>query len=379
MIPQLVSRRATVVAGGQAQAAAEVLGADPLDLVLHMDEVWNQAALWAPNPPPFGTARGALVGLGAFSGAPPIPAGPAWDHLIYAFAIENTRAPQILARVVRAFRSGEGLGVPSISTQRWLDATEVLLFGAHNPLAAWLATSAVRPDAEAVRRNAYYRMFGMDLAHGTDSNQPYPYDKAQAANRGFAGLFEELLHELWRAIENVRNTSGANASDDDRIYRLAEQLGFMLRSRRQNSLLAREELVAVTAMGWVDLTLSGNTPVVVNLRAEATSAGDRLRTIGERVGLPAHSRASSFFAMAAELSLFLRALEAGWVNSAGTAWLFYLAAPPPGVVVPAGATPLGNEVRRVITEWSAASGRDLKKQAAPLRVATSNGRTPARV
>jgi hypothetical protein len=36
----------------------------------------------------------------------------------------------------------------------------------------------VRPDIHATRRNAYQRMFGMDLNHGTDDNKPYPYVKA---------------------------------------------------------------------------------------------------------------------------------------------------------------------------------------------------------
>ena len=86
--------------------------------------------------------------------------------------LENTRAVQILRRVVREYRFGEGLGVPSVATQRWLDATESLLFGAQNLLSPWVSTSALRTDPEAVRRNAYWRMFGLDLAFGTDDNRP---------------------------------------------------------------------------------------------------------------------------------------------------------------------------------------------------------------
>jgi hypothetical protein len=207
----------------------------------------------------------------------------------------------------------------------------------------------------------------MDLAFGTDTNAPFTYDKAEAANGRFVPLFEELLFELWKAIENIRNIAGGNPADDDRIYRLAEQLGFMLRSRRQNALLGREELAAATAMGWLELTLSANTPVVVDLRAQATSPADRLRLIGERVGLAPHSRASSFFAMAQELSLLLRVLEAGYVTNAGESWLLYANAVPPGLP-PLPVAPLGVESRRVITEWAAASGRELKQRALPVRV-----------
>ena len=45
--------------------------------------------------------------------------------------------------------------------------------------------------------------------------------------------------------------------------------------------------------------------------------------IGERVRLLPHSRANSFFSMAAELSLLLRALEAGWVTDSSRSWLLY--------------------------------------------------------
>ncbi len=376
MIPQLVQQIAATT-GNLPAAQAGVLTADPLDIVLRMEQVWDAANLWAQAQTPAGPARSRLFSFGAFATIP-MAAQPAWDHLMYAYAIENTRAAQILTRVVRAFRSGEGLGIPTVPTQRWLDATEAVLLNAANPFGAWLSTSAARPDPEAVRRNAYYRLFGMDLAHGTDGNAPYPFDKAEASNRSFVKIFEELLFELWRAIENVRNLVAGNTTDDDRIYRLAEQIGFMLRSRRLNALLGREELAATTAMGWVELTVSSNTFVVRDLRAEASSPADRLRIIGERVRLLPHSRTNSFFAMSAELSLLLRALEAGWVTGNAQAWLLYQTSAPPGTPpLPTGQRPLGAEVRRVITEWAAASGHDLKQRGVPITVVPA-GATPAR-
>ncbi|GAB4099271.1 hypothetical protein [Sinomonas halotolerans] len=366
MIQQLVRR---LTGGGvtQQQAAERVLTADPMDLILHMEQVWDAANLWQDPVGPAGAARRSLIQLGAFSGDAPT-ASPAWDHLGYSFVLENTRALQIIRRVVREFRSGEGLGVPSIATMRWLDATEALVFAAPSLLSAWLSTSAVRPDPEAVRRNAYWRLFGMDLAFGADDNRPFVFDKAVASNASFVPLFEELLFELWQAMSNLRNTSGANQADDDRIFRIAEQLGYVLRVRRQKALLAREELAAATALGWVELTLSANTPVVVDLRAEATSAGDRLRLIGERVGLAPHSRSSAFLSMASDLSLLLRTLEAGYVTGPELAWLLYADQSPAAPPLPPGAAPLGAESRRVITEWSAATGKDLKRMARSARV-----------
>jgi len=356
MFQQLVQR----MGGAPDVAAAKVLGADPFDLLLHLEQVWNDFNPWGSGnpPPPAGRARQTLINSGAFFGNPPAPNAPAWDHLGYSYVIENTRAVQILRRVVREYRSGEGLGVPSVATQRWLDATEVLLFGEAHPILSFLPASTVRPDPEAVRRNAYWRLFGLDLAFGTDDNRPPAYDKANAANTSFLPLFEELLFELWQAITNVRNTSGVNASDDDRIYRLAQQLQFVLRSRRQFQLLAREELAAAAVLGWVDLTLSADTPVVLDLRAQATSAADRLKIIGERVNLMPHSKSAALFSMSSDLSVFLRVIEAGLVTSPANAWLLYLSQSPG----------IGTESRRVITEWAAATGKDLKVRGKPIEV-----------
>lgn len=366
MIPQLVRR---LQDGGMPLAAAidDVLASEPLDLILEMEQVWDAANLLAPAPA--GTpARRALWSMGRYASLTPI-APVAWEHLGYSYVLENTRAVQILRRVVREYRSGEGLGIPSIATQRWLDATESLLFGGSYPLAGWLSTSAVRPDAEGIRRNAYWRYFGLDLAFGGDDNRPPVFDKATAANTSFVRLFEELLFELWQAISNVRNTSGVNASDDDRIFRLAEELKFILTSRRQNNNLAREELAAATVMGWVELTLSIDTPVVLDLKAQATSAADRLRLIGERVGLAAHSQSAALFEMAADLSLFLRTLEARVVSGPEFAWVLYLEAPPPGTPpTPPPPIPIGAQVRRVITEWAAATGKDLKARGKAIEV-----------
>lgn len=377
MIQQLVQRIITATGATIEQAAAQVLTADPTDLFAHMEQVWDAANVWStPSPGPAGGIMRQLWTFGQFGTFAPT-ASPAWDHFGYAFALESTRAVQIFRRVVHEFRSGEALGMPSVFTQQWLGATESLLYGSGGVFGGGLSTSLVRPDAEGVRRNAYWRMFGMDLAFGADDNRPFAYDKAAANNGTFVALFEELLYELWQAMTNLRNSSGPNTADDDRIFRIAEQLTYELRVRRQYSLLAREELAAATALGWIELTLSTNTPVVIELRAQATNAADRLKIIGQRVALNPHSRASSFFEMATSLSMLLRTLEAGYVSGPEFAWLLYSASAPAGSPpLPPGAAPLSAESRRVITEWSVASGRDLKTRKLPVR---TESRHPALV
>jgi hypothetical protein len=367
MIRQLVARLANLPGGTPNAAAAAVLTADPFDLIQHMEEVWRAAQLpIAPGAAAVGRTN--LLALGN-QFTPVVPAGGsvAWDHFGYSYVLENTRAVQILRRVVRAYRSGESLWIPQVATQQWLDATEALLFSAPYPFSAWLSTSSVRQEPEAVRRNAYWRLLGLDLAFGGDDNRPPVYDRADASNSGFVRLFEELLYELWKAMSNVRNVAGENQADDDRIFDLTDELSDMLRSRRQGALLAREELAAATVLGWVELTLSTNTPVVLDLRAQASAAADRLQVIGQRVGMAAHSKAASFFAMAQELSKFLRFIESGAVSGPGVSWLLYLQAPPAGAV----GAPIGNDTRRVVTEWAAATGKNLKVGPRPIPVQVS--------
>lgn len=341
-----------VVAAGNLAAATEaVLTADPYDLTLYIEQYWDSFS------PSAGPARRNLWTVGRFStivpAVPISPVVPSWDHLAYSYVLENTRATQILRRVVREYRSGEKLGVPSPGTRRWLDATEALLLGAGNMIPPWLSTSAAREDAEGVRRNAYWRLLGMDLAFGTEDNRPPNYEKATAANTDFVRLFEELLSEVWRAITNINNSVSVNDTDLDRIVRIAEELQFVLRSRRLGEILDREELAATTVQGWVELTLNSDTSVVTDLKAQATSASNRLKLIGDRVGLPPHTKSTQLFSMCEDLSIILRTIEAGVITLVNVSILY-------------GAGPVGDATKRVITEWGAATGKDLKARTRPV-------------
>jgi hypothetical protein len=292
-----------------------------------------------------------LVPVAATGSLPPAPPGPVvWDHLIYAYLIENTRAYEIFRRVLEEYAFGETLSVPDPNVHDWLRTTEQLFYRDAPPFQIYSLTSWIRPDARAMRRNVYFRMFGMDLNHGTDDNRPYPYPRARAANTEFVAIFEEFLREVWRAIENFNNQSGADPTDDAAIANLARALHDMLLVRRRDGNLAREELAYVSMMSWFHLSLGLNSPIVQALKAEASSPEDRLLKIGERVGLPAHSRAGAYFRLADAMSLILRAIETAAFNTEQTAPLLYQ--PPPG-----GAQ---DTMQAIIRDWTIATGRDMK-------------------
>jgi hypothetical protein len=260
---------------------------------------------------------------------------------------------------------GERLDVPSPQGQAWLRATESLFFSHQSAGHLVAVTSDIRPDIRAVRRNAYYRLFGIDLNHGYDDGRPYPYPKPDGANKEFVGLFEEFLREVWRGIENYTNTSGAKPTDDAAIAELGAALADLLTVRRRNGALSREEFAAVAAMSWFHLTLMSDSPIVVDLKSQATSPEERLRKIGERVNVTPHPKSEQYFVMADAASTILTAIEARqFANPLGVPTLY--------------ADTPGNQVRAnmmtIIQQWSIASGRDMKAT----RVSASDRAMPRR-
>src|SRR5215217_5600604 len=281
-----------------------------------------------------------------------------FDHLIYAYMIENTRIYEIFRRVLSEYLHGERLETPSEQSLRWLRATEELFFSDGPPFLAFRLTSYIRPDILASRRNAYYRMFGMDLNHGTDDGRPHPYERAAAANRDFVPTFEAFLREVWRGILNRNNSSGPNYSDDSAISDLAGRLSNMMKDRRENGNLSREEFFFVSAMSWFHLTVEIDSPIVKDLKADGSNPGERLRAIGERVGLPAHGKAYDLFGLADPMSRLLIAIESGSLSNAANVPVLYAGGPPP--LPPP--TPLRIDVQTIITNWSSATGRNMKAE-----------------
>jgi hypothetical protein len=357
LVPQFPSRNA-------------VLQLHPMQISRLLEEVWA-ATLPAPLIP--GTQVPApLILQERTSGVfPPIwgrRVGPIWDHLIYAYMIENTRVYEIFRRVLEEFALGERLDVPSIPGQQWLRTTEALFYRDNPPFQIYTMVSHVHPDVRALRRNAYFRMFGMDLNHGSDDNRPYPYVRPKATNTMFVTILERLQREVWQGIENINNFAGPNATDVAAVANLAEQLQDMLNTRRRNGNLSRAELLHVTAMSWFDITLmdgpltAPDSPIVVDLKAEASSPDERLQKIGERVGLPSHGRSAAYIRLAASLSVLLRSIESGLFTTVATAPLLYQPGPAQQLML------------AIIRDWSIATGRDMKARRVDI-----TGREPAPV
>jgi hypothetical protein len=346
--------------------AEQVFALHPLQLTRFLEEMWLMRT--SPSATPSQAIPPALYPVEAESGIKDQLTGVGDDiyptsadggggmqvpfrHLIYAYVIENTRAFEIFRRVLEECTQGERLDVPSPAGQAWLRTTEALFFSDPHPGGITAVTSAIRPDIRAVRRNAYYRLFGIDLNHGYDDGRPYPYVKPDAANREFIALFEEFLREVWKGIENFTNTSGANPTDDAAIAELGASLADILTVRQRYGVLGPLACGAVAAMSWVHLTLMSDTPIIVDLKANATSPEERLRKLGDYVGLAPHPKSEQHFAMADAISNIVTAIEARQFANPVDVPVLYSAT---------GSNPIRADMMTIVAQWSIATGRDMK-------------------
>jgi hypothetical protein len=241
-------------------------------------------------------------------------------HLMYSYLIENTRIAQIFERLLTLYHAGEDIGITNgfEDAFRWIINTEYLFFKPSNSYSMKNITSLLRPDFEASRRNAYYRMFGMDLAFGR-ANDPnsagYNYVKPRATNSQFIPMFEQFLSEIWQAYINVLNTSGVNTTDINNLVDLADKIKELLDARRGDSTnyttqnLSREEYSSCFMMTWYHFIVSYDSPLVQFLKCEGPTADDRLGKIGLKVGVPAHSKCKALFDLAGPTADVLKVLE----------------------------------------------------------------------
>ncbi|WP_276370831.1 hypothetical protein [Chryseolinea sp. H1M3-3] len=292
-------------------------------------------------------------------------------HLMYAYLLENTRILQIFERVIERYMNDEELGISNgLSTYNWIHNSERLFFKSDTSKVSNLR-SLIRPSADASRRNAYQRMFGMDLAFGDAASQSdsLAYVRSKSSNQQFIVLFERYLSEIWQGYINARNTSGANTSDTNILVEYAQQLQEMMAARRGDTAnntyahlnLSREEYSSVLMTSWFSFIISYDSPVVNYLSCQSSTIGERLIKIGNKVGIQAHRKCQSLFEMAGSAATILLAIETtGLLDDSAWVGRMLSSLNPP---VP---TPLSiegnfmNAFLTVINNWEKATGHKIK-------------------
>lgn len=268
-------------------------------------------------------------------------------HLIYAYMIENTRIYDIINKVIYEFLYDEKLSIPKENAKEWLELTETILYKEAFPSLLYPFKSLCRPDSQETRNNSYYRLFGMMLGHKKVKDKPL------IANTKFVTVFEEFLYEVRQAINNVNNQSGENQTDKATIESLVKQLKYMLNDRKNMKNLDKQELYFTAAMSWLDLSLSYDLPLIVEMNAEANTQADRLRIISEKVKENIHTKAYNLFELAKPLSDVLLYIESfDTENENDQVEVFY------------DQNNVGKSFKKsletIIHHWSIATGRDIK-------------------
>jgi hypothetical protein len=291
---------------------------------------------------------------GTWNGVGPMPAtfhSTNWDHLIYAYVIENTRIFEIFSKVLLKYMNGGELETPSQTSQLFWRNLEFLIFGDAMPSMVWTTSGRLRRDEQANRLATYYWMFGIDLSHAAQIAVEHPYEKPAASNRDFIPTFEAFGREVWRGIVNAKNISGVNDADPNVIATLAERLYDMMQTQRQYGNLSREEFRAVAIMSYMHLAVLFDSPIVQDLRAEASSPELRLQKIAERVGMSAHPKSKALFDLAGPFSILMQSIETQKFNDATGAQTLYSQTAPNFVA---------KNAENVIDQYTLATGRDLK-------------------
>ncbi|MCW3463507.1 hypothetical protein [Chitinophaga nivalis] len=298
-------------------------------------------------------------------------------HLISPYLIENTKLLLVMEKLIEKYMHDEDLGLAVGMANgevvfNWLQNAEKLFFKSDYPRAGNVR-SLLRTSADATRRNAYWRMFGMDLAFG-DNNPGTGYYKAQASNQEFVALFEKYLAEIWQGFQNARNTSGPNTTDVNVICELAIDLNDRLLARRgaalgttkyANQNLAREEFAAVLITTWFTLPFTFNSPFVELFNLKSSVIGDRVARAGNKAGIMIHNKSQALFEMAGPAAIVLSAIELGDALTDPTYIQGLLSSLNPGVVRPVEAE-LMNHFLTVINNWEKATSHRIKNPAANL-------------
>jgi hypothetical protein len=194
--------------------------------------------------------------------------------------------------------------------------------------------------------------------NSTSDQEKVAYPIAEHANVDFVSVFDELQHEVWQGRSNFANQIGARPTDDSKIAQLCDRLGDMLLARRNNGTLSREEFWAVATMSWFHATiLEENHPILIDLRAQASSPEERLFKIAQRVGYSAHGLAKSYFELAEPVSRLLLNIETGVFSNVAAVPALYT--PPPTPPLP-GTIPPVDDTDIIKTHWSIIRGRDIK-------------------
>ena len=319
-------------------------------------------------------------------------------HLIYAYLMENTRMYQIFEKLIFLYLNDEEIGVVSASNTdhqkafQWIHNTESLFFKHLSNNNFRNITRQIRSNQEAVRRNAYYRLFAMDLAF--ESGGGGEYYKAKMANSEFIFLFEQFLTEVWQAYINAKNAVGANTTDYQKLVDMVTKLREILLARRGATgtiqlsqyrfmNLSREEYASVGLFSWLYNIISYDSPLIIFLGCQANTSAERLIKIGKKVKIEAHAKSQGLIDLSIPTATILRMIEFGTLEVPSWLQQSIESQTPTGAPIATTEQSLALvDMLTIINNWEKATGHRIKNPSANITGSVkvkSNGMVPAPV
>lgn len=297
-------------------------------------------------------------------------------HMVYAYLLENTRMFQIFDKLITMFRQDEKLtkagleGITNTNINQLLLNTEQLFFKdfGSNSVNANIVSS-LRPGSDATRRNAYHRLLGLGLNwNNYRTNAPVEFHKAEYSNKSLIAKLELFLRGFWDAYSNASNTAGVNNTDMFNLKMVVKDLRLQLMSRRSNDAvfnaadygryhLSHEEYSSVIFAAWLKYLVLPGSPLAEYLRCDANTPGDVLVNMGNRIGLPAHTKSDALFDMADDLATFMRSVEMGFYENGTILEDVVKAHTSAGNPV---YQPLQEQWLNILNNWELTTGRSMK-------------------
>jgi len=291
--------------------ANQLLEQNPRTIVQMAETCWYNASQRRPSNPALRLPPVARnYGLRAPS---------SWDHLIYAYMIESTRAGEIFRKVSALYKSGAQLPPPSTPTRQFWFMADSVILSPPQTICVWTSASRTPEEEEASRHALYRNTFGRGLSSADENRQA---GLAQSSTPDFFANLEAFLGEAWRGMVQVRSPQGLRDTNHQKLASLATDLANQLVTMRERTSLTLEEFRAVAIASMLHVVLSVNSQVVTDLGAAAVSSAERLALMGKKCGIAPNPRANALFEISRPLSAILRSVESGAFNDVrGARWL----------------------------------------------------------
>lgn len=284
-------------------------------------------------------------------------------HMIYGYFVEATRIDHIIERLIGLATNGDELGILDPDAMQILTTTESLFFKSSSPHSNMNIRSNIRPNSEATRRNMFKNVLGLDLPHGaidSKNNPNYPYPQPESPNLGFTNVLEKFMGELWNAHININNHVGASDKDVIAVENLAVMIKEMLLSKRTNdeetfrkhygyTKYAKEEFSSCMKAKWMHRIVAHNSPLLKSLNCTGITIDARLKKLGQKAGIPAHSQSGNFIDLGVRMAVLCRLIENGEFDNSIT----IEEAMNPN-------SPLGEMLLKIINLYSYTTGRNVK-------------------